>query len=112
MTLTVRTKNGQTASFEVNEALAEKSLIKEIQELGEGLTENEIEKAKIQEAEHETKKEQAIKEAKETGHNVFIRNVGGYDGDARYPGRELGWVNIVEMATPSGDIIESESPSY
>lgn len=76
--------------------------------------EDEAAKIKKQEkqAEYDIQKSEAIQEAKETGRNVYIKIVGGYDGDERYPGKELGWVNIVEMATPDGKIITSDSPSY
>ncbi|HDM35652.1 MAG TPA: hypothetical protein ENG09_00160 [Candidatus Syntrophoarchaeum butanivorans] len=64
------------------------------------------------ERELQEKREKALKEAKASGKEVAIACVGGYDGDEEYPGRELGWVAIWEVATPDGRIITKESPSY
>jgi len=58
------------------------------------------------------KQAEALAKAKRTGKMVYIRSVGGYDGDYRYPGEELGWVNVSEYATPGGEIVTRESPSY
>lgn len=60
----------------------------------------------------ETKKNEALAEAKRTGKNVYVRTVGSYDGDVRHPGQELGMVYIHEMATPKGTLIESEQACY
>jgi hypothetical protein len=54
----------------------------------------------------------ALEEAKKTGKKVIVRKIGGYDGDAVYPGRELGWINIYEVAYPDGRIVEEEQPTY
>lgn len=54
----------------------------------------------------------AIAEAKKTGKNVYIRIVGGYDGDQASPGEELGWVNVVEVATPDGNIVEKNQACH
>ena len=71
------------------------------------------EKEKKIEAEKKLKELQtkALLKAKETKKDVIIRTVGGFDGDEVY-GDETGWVNIYEVATPMGKIIEKEYPSY
>lgn len=69
-------------------------------------------KSQTKKAEYESLKAEKLAEAKRTGQMVYIRDIGGYDGDERYPGKEFGWVNIVEMATPDGRIITNDSPSY
>ena len=71
-----------------------------------------IEKEMEREKQYQEKKNTAIKEAKETGKNVTIACVGGYDGDDVYPEQELGWIGVYEVATPEGKIITKESPSY
>ena len=53
----------------------------------------------------EAENNKKIKEAIETGQDVFIRTVDGYDGDELRPGEECGWVNVDEIATPEGSII-------
>jgi len=81
---------------------------------------NELEKDKMEEerrkkAEQEKIEEmrrKALEEAKKTGKKVIVRKIGGYDGDAAYPGRELGWINIYEVAYPDGRIVKEEQPTY
>lgn len=53
-----------------------------------------------------------LREARETGRNVIVRRVGGYDGDVESPGNEFGWVIVNEVATPEGKIITTETPTY
>lgn len=70
----------------------------------------EIEKKK--EIELQEKRSSALRQAQESGKNVMIRKLGSYDGDEEEPGKELGIVNVYEVATPSGEIITQENPTY
>jgi len=70
------------------------------------------EKKRKEREEYEKKKKWALEEAKRTGREVIIRPLYGYDGDTAYPGQELGWVNVYEVATPDGKIKERHIPSY
>jgi len=70
------------------------------------------EKKRKEREEYEKKKKWALEEAKRTGKEVIIRKLYGYDGDEIYPGREWGWVNVYEVATPDGKIKEKHVPSY
>ncbi len=93
--------------------------LKEFEEKYEEYVKEEERKEKERKEREEKKKEElkkkqeeALKKAKETGRDVFIRDLGMYDGDEAHPGEELGWVSVSEWATPDGRIIEKESPSY
>jgi len=70
------------------------------------------EKKRKEREEYEKRKKWALEEAKRTGKEVIIRKLYGYDGDTAYPGQELGWVNVYEVATPDGEIKEKHVPSY
>lgn len=72
---------------------------------GEKATRQEKEK-KIQDMQ-----EKAIQEAKKTGKQVYVRGLGGYDGDVEKPGQELGWVSVSEYATPEGGLVSVENPT-
>jgi len=82
--------------------------IKELKEKDAKLKKEEEKK----ERELKEKQKNAIKKAKQTGEEVYIRTIGGYDGDEVNPERGMGWVNIIEVATPDGRIIEKEDPCY
>jgi len=74
---------------------------------------NELEREREErKKELERKRQEAIEEAKRTGKEVYIRIVDGYDGDEVYPGRDYGWVNVWEVATPDGKIIYKDEPTY
>ena len=79
--------------------------------------EAEEQKSKTEQKENKTKvyeeqKSKAIEEAKKTGKDVIIRKIAMYDGDDEFPNEELGIVNVYEVATPDGRIIEKSVPSY
>ncbi|MCD6381866.1 MAG: hypothetical protein J7L43_02720 [Candidatus Aenigmarchaeota archaeon] len=85
----------------------EKMFSEELKKYDEHLRKIEEKKQELQ-----RKKEEALKKAKETGKEVYIRIVDGYDGDEVYPGRDYGWVNVWEVATPDGRIIYKDDPTY
>jgi len=68
-------------------------------------------KQETKEKEIRDKQEKAIQEAKATGKQVYVRGLGGYDGDVEKPGQELGWVSVSEYATPEGRLVSVENPS-
>jgi len=70
------------------------------------------EKKRKKEEELEKLRSEKLEEARRTGRNVRIRSLGGFDGDELFPGRELGWVNVYEVATPEGKIVKEEEPTY
>ena len=79
----------------------------------------EVEKKKKENAEKEILKKQkeAIVEAKASGKEVTVRQLGGYDGDSdnsaqRKFGDECGYISVSEVATPEGKIEEREIPSF
>ena len=68
-------------------------------------------KKNVKETELKKLQDEKIAEAKRTGKPVFIRNLGGYDGDIN--GEEgSGWISISEIAYPDGSIKEEHCSNY
>jgi len=106
----------------------EKLFAEELEKGKEILRKEKIEREK-KEKELEEKRKKAIEEAKRTGKEVVIRTVYAFDGENPDPddrmlfgnlirelkrkyGDELGIIEIVEVATPDGKIIEKPIPSF
>jgi len=115
---------GQTLTLEEVEKLYRDAI-----EKGKEILRKEKEEKEKKIRELEERRKRAIEEAKRTGKEVVIRTVYAFDADNPNPddrllfgdlikelkrkyGEELGVVEIVEVATPNGEILEKAIPSF
>jgi len=70
----------------------------------------EVREKAEKEKEIQSQRAKALAEARRTGKKVIVRKIGSYDSDPS--AAETGIINVYEVATPDGEIIEEETPTY